>query len=381
LLEDVVKDLENLNTRYQDLRAHLNLDHQLAQIAGLEAEAGENGFWDDPEAAQQKMQRLNQIKENVAPWISAGAAIEDALALAELAAAEDDPSAYEAEVSVESQKITATLDKLEIETLLSGPHDAANCFLEINAGAGGDEANDWASMLQRLYLRMAERKGFKAEILDEVAGDVAGIKSCTILISGHNAYGLLQAERGVHRLVRLSPFNANNKRQTSFAGVDVIPETDEINDVIVDEKDLRVDYYRSSGAGGQHVNKTSSAVRLTHIPSGLVVAVQNERSQHQNKDVAMKILTSRLLEIARQENKESINEIRGESRKIEFGSQIRNYVFQPYTLVKDLRTGCETGDIIRVMDGELDDFIDAFLRWNRGKKVQAEAEATRLSLD
>jgi peptide chain release factor 2 len=230
-------------------------------------------------------------------------------------------------------------------------------------------------MLQRTYLRWAERRGFRAEVLDEVPGDVAGIKSCTILMSGHNAYGMLQGERGVHRLVRLSPFNANNKRQTSFAGIDVIPEVDEVNDVDIDEKDLRIDYYRSSGAGGQHVNKTSSAVRITHIPTNIVVAVQNERSQHQNRDVAMKILAARLLDLARLENKANINELKGESRRIEFGSQIRNYVFQPYTLVKDLRTGCETGDIIRVMDGEIDDFIDAYLKWNREKRIQADIES------
>jgi peptide chain release factor 2 len=375
LLEDVVKDLEILNARYNDLRSNLNLDHQLKLIADFEAEAGESGFWDDPETAQQKMQRLNQIKDTVSPWQKAGAAIEDVLALAELAQGEDDSAAYEAEIRDEASKISKVLDRLEIETLLSGPHDASNCFLEINAGAGGDEANDWSSMLQRTYLRWAERRGFRAEVLDEVPGDVAGIKSCTILMSGHNAYGMLQGERGVHRLVRLSPFNANNKRQTSFAGIDVIPEVDEVNDVDIDEKDLRIDYYRSSGAGGQHVNKTSSAVRITHIPTNIVVAVQNERSQHQNRDVAMKILAARLLDLARLENKANINELKGESRRIEFGSQIRNYVFQPYTLVKDLRTGCETGDIIRVMDGEIDDFIDAYLKWNREKRIQADIES------
>lgn len=375
MLEDVVKDLEILNARYNDLRSNLNLDHQLKLIADFEAEAGESGFWDDPETAQQKMQRLNQIKDTVSPWQKAGAAIEDVLALAELAQGEDDSAAYEAEIRDEASKISKVLDRLEIETLLSGPHDASNCFLEINAGAGGDEANDWSSMLQRTYLRWAERRGFRAEVLDEVPGDVAGIKSCTILMSGHNAYGMLQGERGVHRLVRLSPFNANNKRQTSFAGIDVIPEVDEVNDVDIDEKDLRIDYYRSSGAGGQHVNKTSSAVRITHIPTNIVVAVQNERSQHQNRDVAMKILAARLLDLARLENKANINELKGESRRIEFGSQIRNYVFQPYTLVKDLRTGCETGDIIRVMDGEIDDFIDAYLKWNREKRIQADIES------
>jgi peptide chain release factor 2 len=375
LIEDAAREIDALNARYTELRSHLDLERQQKVIADLEAEAGVSGFWDDPATAQEKMQRLNQIRDSITPWLSVGGKIEDLLTLIELAQSESDSSAYEAEIRSEGAAISANLDRLEIETLLSGPHDGANCFLEINAGAGGDEANDWAQMLQRMYLRWAERRGFKVELVDQVDGDVAGIKSCTILVSGHNAYGMLQGERGVHRLVRLSPFNANNKRQTSFAGVDVVPEVDSVDSVVIEDKDLRVDYYRASGAGGQHVNKTSSAVRLTHIPTNFVVAVQNERSQHQNREVAMKILTSRLLELARQENKASIDELRGESRRIEFGSQVRNYVFQPYTLVKDLRTGNETGDIIRVMDGEIDDFVDAFLRWNRGQKTLAENEA------
>jgi peptide chain release factor 2 len=295
--------------------------------------------------------------------------LDDAGVLLELANEDDDPGVHETEIATEVRAITQQLDRLESDTLLSGPHDASNAFVEINAGAGGDESNDWASMLMRLYLRWAERRGFGADLLDEVPGDVAGIKSATLQITGRNAYGYLRGEAGVHRLVRLSPFNANNKRQTSFAGLDVVPEVDNVDDVDIDEKDLRIDYYRSSGAGGQHVNKTSSAVRITHIPTNIVVAVQNERSQHQNREVAMKILTARLLEIARQENKASIDDLRGERRGIEFGSQIRNYVFQPYTLVKDLRTQHETGDIIRVMDGEIDDFIDAYLRWDRGQRA------------
>lgn len=314
------------------------------------------------------MQKLNELRQAVAPWQSMGQKLDDARTLVELALAEDDPSTYEAEIGEEVREITQRLDKLEIEMLLSGPHDSANAYLEINAGAGGDESNDWAQMLLRMYLRWAERNGFKTEILDEVEGDVAGYKSVTVRVVGHNAYGYLQSERGVHRLVRLSPFNANNKRQTSFAGVDVVPEVEEVGEIEIPDKDIRRDTYRASGAGGQHVNKTSSAVRLTHIPTGIVVSCQNERSQMQNEAFAMKVLKSKLLEIARQENKASIDELRGERRGIEFGSQIRNYVFQPYTLVKDLRTGHETGDIIRVMDGEIDDFIDSYLRWNRAQK-------------
>jgi peptide chain release factor 2 len=317
------------------------------------------------------MQRLNALKETILPWDSLSLRLDDVRMLVDLALSEDDPAEYAGEVAHETADIIKQIDRLEIETLLSGPHDESNAYLEINAGAGGAEANDWANMLLRAYLRWAERRGFKAEVLDIVDGDVAGLKSVTVYIQGHNAYGLLQGERGVHRLVRLSPFNANNKRQTSFAGIDVAPEVAEVGEIELDEKDIRIDYYRASGAGGQHVNKTSSAVRITHIPTGLVVAVQNERSQHQNKDVATNILKSRLLELARQENKASINELSGERKGIEFGSQIRNYVFQPYTLVKDVRTGHETGDIIRVMDGEIDDFIDAYLRWNRSQKDES----------
>jgi peptide chain release factor 2 len=317
------------------------------------------------------MQRLNALKDTILPWQTLSQRLDDVKMLVDLALLEDNPAEYEREVASETSDIVKHIDRLEIETLLSGPHDSSNAYLEINAGAGGAEANDWANMLLRAYLRWAERRGFKTEILDMVDGDVAGLKSVTVHVHGHNAYGLLQGERGVHRLVRLSPFNANNKRQTSFAGIDVTPEVAEVGEVEIDDKDIRIDYYRASGAGGQHVNKTSSAVRITHIATGLVVAVQNERSQHQNKDVAMNILKARLLELARIENKASINELSGERKGIEFGSQIRNYVFQPYTLVKDVRTGHETGDIIRVMDGEIDDFIDAYLRWNRAQKDES----------
>jgi peptide chain release factor 2 len=316
------------------------------------------------------MQELNQVRDAIDPWVKVGARLDDARMMAEMALAENDPASFEDEISTEVRDITATLDRLEIETLLSGKHDASSAFLEINAGAGGDDATDWASMLLRLYLRWCERRGYQYEVLDEVEGDVAGIKSATIRIVGRNAYGYLRGEAGVHRLVRLSPFNANNKRQTSFAGVDVVPEVEEVEDVTIDEKDLRIDYYRASGAGGQHVNKTSSAVRITHIPTNIVVAVQNERSQHQNRDVAMKILKSRLLEIARQQNKASIDELRGTVERIDFGRQDRNYVFQPYTLVKDLRTQHETGDIVRVMNGEIDDFIDAYLKWDRSQRSE-----------
>ncbi|MCW3059894.1 MAG: peptide chain release factor 2 [Capsulimonas sp.] len=372
MIDDVVKTSEQIGARLEQLSGPMDIEGKRAQAAELEAMTAEEGFWDDPSSAQEKMQRLNAIKESIAPWQAVRKRLEDVGTLLELAQLEDDPEAYEAEASAELAGVTQTLDKLEIDTLLSGPHDAAPALLEINAGAGGDEANDWASMLLRMYLRWAESNGYKVEIVDEVEGDVAGIKSSTLRIEGKSAYGLLQGERGVHRLVRLSPFNANNKRQTSFASVDVVPEVAEVGEVEIPDKDIRRDVYRASGAGGQHVNKTSSAVRLTHLPTGIVVSCQNERSQTQNEAFATKVLKAKLLELARQENKASIDELRGERRGIEFGSQIRNYVFQPYTLVKDVRTGHETGDILRVMNGEFDDFIDAYLRWQHAQRHQVE---------
>jgi peptide chain release factor 2 len=373
VFDDAVKASLQQRARFDKLSAPLNLEGKRAEIAELEAKAGESNFWDDPASAQAQMQRLNAQKEAIAPWVSVRKRLDDMATLVELARAEDDPEQYTPEIVSEGADIGKTLDKLEIDTLLSGPHDAAPALLEINAGAGGDEANDWAQMLLRMYLRWADRNGYKAEIIDEVEGDVAGIKSSTVRFEGKNPYGLLQGERGVHRLVRLSPFNANNKRQTSFASVDVIPEVEEVGDVEIPDKDLRRDTYRSSGAGGQHVNKTSSAVRLTHLPTGIVVSCQNERSQMQNEAYAMKVLKAKLLELARQENKASIDELRGERKGIEFGAQIRNYVFQPYTLVKDVRTSHETGDTIRVMDGEIDDFIDAYLRWQHAQRNQEPA--------
>lgn len=371
MLEDVVRTIEQVDARLQDLSAPLDMEGKREEALALEAQAAVTGFWDDPAEAQTKMQRLNAIKEGLAPWQAVRKRLDDARTLADLAELEEHPESYAAEIAEEIKGIGEALDKLEIETLLSGPHDGAPALLEIDAGAGGDEANDWASMLMRMYLRWADRHNFKVELIDEVEGDVAGIKSATLRIEGKNAYGLLVGERGVHRLVRLSPFNANNKRQTSFAGVDVVPEVAEVNDVDVPEKDLKIDFYRSSGAGGQHVNKTSSAVRITHMPTGIVTSCQNERSQGQNKAFAMNVLKAKLLERARAENKDSINELRGEQRENAFGHQTRNYVFQPYTLVKDTRTSHETGDIIRVMNGEIDDFIDSFLKWQHAQKVQS----------
>ncbi len=370
VLEDVVRRIEGNEIRLRDLSGPLDMDGKRREIDALEGQAADPQFWDDPAAAQAQMQRLNALKEGLAPWQAVRKRLDDARTLAELATLEDDAETYADELAGEMDAVAAALDKLEIETLLSGPHDDAPAILEINAGAGGTDANDWASMLLRMYLRWAERHNFKAELIDEVEGDVAGVKSATLRIQGKHAYGLLQGERGVHRLVRISPFNSGGTRETSFAGVDVVPEVAEVEGVDVPEKDLKIDFYRASGAGGQHVNKTSSAVRITHLPTGIVTSCQNERSQGQNKAFALNVLKAKLLERAREENKASINELRGERRNIEFGSQIRNYFFQPETRVTDDRTGLKTGDILRVMNGEIDDFLDAYLRWQRAQKEQ-----------
>lgn len=275
---------------------------------------------------------------------------------------DDEESSDAAEVRAELEAVELAYKRLELETLLSGEHDSANAILEINAGAGGTEACDWADMLLRMYLRWAERRRYKTEILSSVPGDVAGTKNVTILFEGRNAYGYLRKERGVHRLVRISPFDSNKRRHTSFAAVDVIPQIEDDSAISIAADDIRVDTYRASGAGGQHVNKTDSAVRLTHIATGIVVSCQNERSQHANRESAMKVLAARLSELQRAETEQRLAELRGDIRAIEWGSQIRSYVFQPYTMVKDHRTSHETGDVIRVMDGDIDDFIQAELK-------------------
>jgi len=300
----------------------------------------------------------------VEPWLSLGRKMEDLRAFVELASEEEDNGSYVEEIKEELDAARSALEALELSTLLGGEHDRSDAILEINAGAGGTESCDWVEMLLRMYLRWAERRGFSAEILNSVDGDVAGLKNVTAVMRGLNAYGYLKAERGVHRLVRISPFDANKRRHTSFASVDVIPEVTKAEDIEINPDDLKVDTFRASSAGGQHVNKTDSAVRITHIPSGIVVSCQNERSQHRNRDMAMMVLKARVLELERREKAEKLAELRGEQRAIEWGNQIRSYVFQPYMMVKDHRTGAETGDVPGVMDGELDMFIQAYLRWS-----------------
>ena len=336
-------------------------------VAELEQRTAEPGFWDDPVAAQSTLQRAAREREALEPLLNLMQRSRDLADLCELASDDEDGAELEEELSADLARLRTDLERFEFETLLSGPWDSRNAIVEINAGAGGTESCDWAQMLLRMYTRWAQDHGFDAEVLDEVPGEVAGIKNVTFEVRGKYAYGYLESERGVHRLVRISPFDANKRRHTSFASVDVIPETDEADDVAIAPEDLKIDTYRSSGAGGQHVNKTDSAVRILHIPTGIVVTCQNERSQHKNRASAIKVLQARLLERRRKEEQAKVNELRGEQQAIEWGNQIRSYVFQPYTLVKDHRTGCEVGDVLGVMDGRIDPFIQAYLQW-KGRK-------------
>lgn len=339
-----------------------DFDKKQSDIDNLEKKISAPNFWDDPDNAQQTMKELSQAKSAIEPWISAKKQIDDLHVLIELASEEDAVDEYLPEIEAEISKIKSTVNDLSLSTFLNKEHDENNAIIEINSGAGGTEACDWVQILLRMYLRWAESKKYQTEILDTVEGDIDGIKNVTFIIKGLNAYGYMKSERGVHRLVRISPYDSNKRRHTSFASVDVIPEVSSDNDIEINHDDLRIDTYRASGAGGQHVNKTDSAVRITHIPTGIVVSCQNERSQHQNREVAMMVLKARLLEREIQEQENMIADLRGEQRAIEWGNQIRSYVFQPYTMVKDHRTNAETGNIIGVMDGDIDMFIQAYLK-------------------
>ena len=324
-------------------------------------------MWDDPIVAQKIMQELAHHQSKVKIYDELERKLEDAETLWQLATEEDDVS-LESEIEQGVKFLLGRFEALELEILLSGTYDRNNAILTLHAGAGGTEAQDWVQMLYRLYIRWGERHGYKVETLDFLPGEEAGIKSATLSFSGENAYGYAKSEKGVHRLVRISPFDASGRRHTSFASVDVIPEVMEDNEIIIDTEDLRIDTYRSGGAGGQHVNKTDSAIRITHLPSGVVVQCQSERSQTQNKAAAMRVLQAKLLELKRKEQETEISEIRGEQQEIAWGSQIRSYVFHPYSMVKDHRTNVETGNVSAVMDGEIDVFIAAFLQ--KTKTVQ-----------
>ena len=320
------------------------------------------GFWDDPERSNQKMKELKNLKDTVGECDKLSTQYDDILTLIDMGYEENDESLIP-EIRGELDEFIREFDELRIGTLLSGEYDKNNAILKLNADAGGTESCDWCGMLYRMYTRWAERKGFTIEVLDYLDGDEAGIKSVTFQVNGLNAYGYLKSEKGVHRLVRISPFNAQGKRQTSFVSLDVMPDIEGDLDVDIDEKDLRIDTYRSSGAGGQHINKTSSAIRITHIPTGTVVQCQNERSQFQNKDKAMQMLKAKLYLLKKEANAEKLSDIRGEVKEIGWGNQIRSYVLQPYTLVKDHRTDVETGNVDAVLDGGLDIFINGYLKW------------------
>ncbi len=322
----------------------------------------EPGFWDDADRATKLVQEAKNLKDTVELYRGLEQQYEDIQVMIEMGYEEEDASLIP-EIQEMLDEFEHNLEKLRMETLLSGEYDKCNAILRLNAGAGGTESCDWCSMLYRMYCRFADKMGYKTEVLDYLDGDEAGIKSVTIQINGENAFGYLKSERGVHRLVRISPFNAAGKRQTSFVSCDVMPDIEEDLDVDINQDDLRIDTYRSSGAGGQHINKTSSAIRITHIPTGIVVQCQNERSQFQNKDKAMQMLKAKLYMLKQQENAEKLSDIRGDVKEIGWGNQIRSYVLQPYTMVKDLRTGEETGNVASVLDGGLDPFISAYLRW------------------
>ena len=319
-------------------------------------------FWDDPEKSTQKMRESKGLKDIVETMNGLSGQYNDILELIELGYEDNDPAIIP-DIEEELVSFKETFENIRISTLLSGEYDKNNAILKLNAGAGGTESCDWCSMLYRMYTRWAERKGYSLEVIDYLDGDEAGIKSVTFQINGENAYGYLKSEKGVHRLVRISPFNAQGKRQTSFVSLDVMPDIEEDVDVEVKDEDIRIDTYRSSGAGGQHINKTSSAIRITHFPTGIVVTCQNERSQFQNKDKAMQMLKAKLYMLKQEENAEKLSDIRGDVKEIGWGNQIRSYVMQPYTMVKDHRTNEESGNVDAVMDGAIDPFINAYLKW------------------
>lgn len=334
------------------------------RIEEIERRIEEPGFWDDPEKSQQTMKKLKSLQDYVKNVEKLDTEYEEIGVLIEMSEEEDDDSMTQ-EIESELEQFEEEFENFRIQTLLSGKYDGCSAIVTLHAGAGGTESCDWAGILYRMYSRWAEKKGYSLQVLDYLDGDVTGVKGVTFEVEGENAYGYLKSEKGVHRLVRISPFNAAGKRQTSFASCDVIPDIEDDVDVEVNEEDLRIDTYRAGGAGGQHINKTSSAVRITHMPTGIVVQCQNERSQHMNKDKAMQMLKAKLFLLKQQEQAEKMSDIRGEVKEIGFGNQIRSYVMQPYTMVKDHRTNAETGNINAVLDGDVDPFMNAYLQAER----------------
>ena len=358
---DVYKQkLRDLSPELEKLSAALGIESARQEAARLEDETAQDGFWNDLERSQKVQQRLKQLQNKVVRQEKLVSSLEDLTALCEMGQEAEDEELLE-ELKSEFAALEEQVEETRMATLLSGEYDGCDVILQFHPGAGGTEAQDWAQMLYRMYTRWAERHGFQWKTLNYEDGDEAGLKSAAVSIEGENAYGLLKSENGVHRLVRVSPFDANARRQTSFAAVEVMPQIENDNSIEIREEDIEMQVYRASGAGGQHVNKTSSAVRLIHKPTGIVVASQQERSQFQNKDNCMKMLRAKLLELKAQQHAEKISDIKGVQMKIEWGSQIRSYVFMPYQMVKDTRTGYETGGIDAVMDGDLDGFLNAYL--------------------
>ncbi len=354
----LVLTLKEYEATTGELMEKLAIDSLISRVDELEAKTADAEFWSNSEQAQKTMQEISRLKAKIEPWVTLRKRIKDALELAELGDADLLP-----EMEQEVSEIGVVVGRMSMQALLSGPNDSKDAFLAIHSGAGGTESQDWAMMLERMYLRWAEDNGYKVEIIDRSEGEEAGIKSVTMNVRGENAYGYLRSEQGVHRLVRISPFDAQSRRHTSFAKVELWPDMQEaISEIEVAEKDIRMEVYRASGAGGQHVQKNSTAVRLIHIPTGLVIQCQNERSQAQNREKAMQILKARLLDMERQKKEAELAALKGDNMDANFGSQIRSYVLHPYQLVKDLRTNYETGNTTAVLDGRLNDFMEAYLQ-------------------
>jgi peptide chain release factor 2 len=350
-----------LRNAWRPFEVIFDLPAKQSRLEELEKLNADPDFWKDAQEAQKINRERKSIETSLAAWTGLQKKAEDCAVLLELAGEAEEDADLEAEMQVTADDLERTVQEMEFKKMLSGESDMNSAFLSIHAGAGGTEAQDWASMLMRMYLRWAERRGFRTGLIDELEGEEAGIKSATITVSGDYAYGYLKAEVGIHRLVRISPYDANARRHTSFASVFVYPEVDDNIEITIDEKDLRVDTYRASGAGGQHVNKTSSAIRITHIPTNIVVACQNERSQHMNRATAMKMLRARLYEVELKEREKEMDKLHAVKKQIAWGSQIRSYILQPYQLVKDHRTDLEIGNVNAVLDGDIDRFIEAYL--------------------
>ena len=360
--------INGLKKQLEDLGEALKLEAAHREIDELEERSGQEGFWNDPEQSQKVLQRIKQLKNKCEKYDKLVSSRDDMLALCEMAMEEDDESLLP-ELQEEYASFESELEEMRLSTLLTGEYDGNNAILAFHAGAGGTEAQDWTQMLYRMYNMWADRHGYKVTLMDWQDGEEAGVKSATIKVEGENAYGFLKSEHGVHRLVRISPFDSSGRRHTSFSAVEVMPEIEDAGEVELRDEDIKMDVFRSSGAGGQKVNKTSSAVRLTHIPTGIVVSSQVERSHFQNLENCRQMLRARLAEIKEREHLERIEDIKGVQMKIEWGSQIRSYVFMPYTLAKDTRTGYENGNIQNVMDGDIDGFINAYLSMKAGEKA------------